>query len=54
MTFQEDEEPKTIQGIMIEEERVQERIDGWGRRWRKVYVGGGEHFRKVRRVCSDR
>lgn len=52
-TSQEDEEPKTIQDIMTQEERVQERIDAEGHRWRKIYVGGGEHFRNWLAQCSE-
>lgn len=29
---------------MAEEEKVQEKVDGDGTRWRKVYFGGGAHF----------
>jgi phosphosulfolactate synthase (CoM biosynthesis protein A) len=34
----------TIQKRMIEEEKVREKIDKYGRKWIKVYFGGGAHF----------
>jgi hypothetical protein len=34
-----------IQQRMAEEEKIQQRIDGDGTRWTKVYFGGGGHFR---------
>ncbi|MFO7986550.1 MAG: hypothetical protein R6U38_11865 [Desulfatiglandaceae bacterium] len=36
---------RTIQERMAEEDRIQERIDEKGRKWRKVYLGGGAHGR---------
>ena len=36
---------KTIQDRMAEEELVREKIDKQGNRWKKVYFGGGEHFK---------
>lgn len=36
---------KTIRERLTEEDRVVERVDEQGNRWKKVYVGGGEHFR---------
>ena len=36
---------KTIQQRMAEEELVREKIDKQGNRWKKVYFGGGEHFK---------
>ena len=44
---------KTVQDIMAEEESIQERIDERGRRWRKVYVGGGEHFENWLAQCQE-
>jgi hypothetical protein len=38
---------------MAEEERVQERADASGNRWRKVYVGGGSHFRSWLEQCRE-
>lgn len=36
-----------------EEEKVRERIDAQGRRWRKVYLGGGEHLRNWLSQCRE-
>jgi len=41
---QEDQE-KTIQERMAEEDLVRARIDENGNKWRKVYFGGGQHCR---------
>ena len=30
---------------IAEEEKVRERVDAEGKRWKKAYVGGGAHFR---------
>ena len=38
---------------MAKEESVQERIDEHGHRWRKVYVGGGEHFENWLAQCRE-
>jgi len=35
----------TIREKMAQEELVEERTDEEGNRWRKVYFGGGAHFR---------
>jgi hypothetical protein len=35
----------TARGRMAREELVQEKIDPQGNKWRKVYFGGGAHFR---------
>ena len=45
MDIQEENQEKTIQERMNEEDLVRERVDEEGNRWRKVYFGGGEHFR---------
>ena len=34
-----------IRQRMAEEEKIQEKTDGNGNRWTKVYFGGGAHFR---------
>jgi hypothetical protein len=36
-----------------EEEQVREKIDEKGNRWRKVYFGGGEHFRNWLEQCRE-
>lgn len=33
------------QAILAEEEKLYERVDDEGNTWRKVYFGGGAHFR---------
>lgn len=33
---------------MADEEKIQQKVDTGGRRWKKVYFGGGEHFRNWR------
>jgi hypothetical protein len=38
-------EEETIQERMAQEELVRERVDGKGNTWKKVYFGGGAHFR---------
>jgi len=43
----------TIQEGMVEEELIQERIDEEGNRWRKVYFGGGEHFKSWLAQCRE-
>jgi hypothetical protein len=53
MAFEEDEQAKTIRERMEEEERVRERVDEKGLRWRKVYFGGGEHFRNWLAQCRE-
>ncbi|MFH1437340.1 MAG: hypothetical protein ABIJ56_16670 [Pseudomonadota bacterium] len=42
-----------FQEVMAEEEKVRERVDGKGGRWRKVYVGGGEHFKNWLEQCKE-
>jgi len=51
-----EEYTSTIQERMAEEELVQERqerIDENGNRWRKVYFGGGAHFRNWLDQCRE-
>ena len=36
---------RTVQRRMAEEDLINERVDGEGNRWRKIYFGGGEHCR---------
>lgn len=43
--FSGEDQQKTIQERLAEEDRIVERVDEAGKRWKKVYVGGGEHFR---------
>ena len=44
---------KAIQKIMEPEDRIRQHIDSKGNRWRKVYVGGGEHFRNWLAQCRE-
>ena len=39
------EPEKTDAERIAEEEQVREKVDAAGNRWRKVYFGGGAHFR---------
>jgi hypothetical protein len=48
-----DIQSKTIQERMAEEELVQEKIDEKGRKWRKAYFGGGEHFKNWLAQCKE-
>jgi hypothetical protein len=45
MTSEKNDQGRTIRERMAEEERVRERVDAGGNEWRKVYFGGGEHFK---------
>ena len=38
---------------MAQEERVQVRVDRDGNKWRKVYFGGGGHFRNWLAQCKE-
>ena len=53
MVDQKNDTGKTIQERIAEEELVQERIDAKGNRWRKVYFGGGEHFKNWLTQCRE-
>jgi hypothetical protein len=44
---------KAIQERIAEEELVQEKIDEEGNRWRKVYFGGGDHFKNWLSQCRE-
>jgi hypothetical protein len=44
---------KTVRDRMAEEERIREKIDAQGNRWRKAYFGGGEHFRNWLAQCRE-
>lgn len=48
-----DTQSKTIQERMAEEEQVREKIDAQGRRWKKAYFGGGEHFKNWLAQCKE-
>jgi hypothetical protein len=53
MVDQHNDRGKTIEQRMAEEELVQERRDAAGNRWRKVYFGGGEHFKNWLAQCRE-
>jgi hypothetical protein len=40
-----DEEVKEHQKLLDDEALIKEKVDEHGNRWRKVYFGGGVHFR---------
>ena len=46
-----------VQDRIAEEESVRERIDENGVKWRKVYFGGGAHFRnwldQIKELCEE-
>ena len=44
---------KTIQERLADEELVREKIDENGKKWQKVYFGGGEHFKNWLEQCKE-
>lgn len=44
---------KTIQERMAQEGLIKEKIDEQGNKWRKVYFGGGEHFKNWLDQCKE-
>jgi hypothetical protein len=44
---------KTERERMAEEERIREKLDAQGNRWRKAYFGGGEHFQNWLAQCRE-
>ena len=53
MVCEEGNQGKTIQERIAEEELVQEKIDKEGNRWKKVYFGGGDHFKNWLAQCKE-
>ena len=49
---QEEEMERETERI-AQEELIRERIDEKGNKWRKVYFGGGEHFRNWLDQCQQ-
>jgi type II secretory pathway component PulM len=47
------EDALTIQERIAQEDLVRERIDEEGNKWRKVYMGGGAHFRNWLEQCQE-
>jgi hypothetical protein len=39
------EEDKAHKELIDKEAKIREKVDEFGGKWRKVYVGGGPHFR---------
>jgi hypothetical protein len=50
---EQEDQIKTIQERMAEEELIKERIDEEGNRWRKAYFGGGQHFKNWLEQCKE-
>jgi len=46
-------EISAIRERIAQEESVQQRIDRKGNKWRKVYFGGGAHFRNWLDQCKE-
>lgn len=53
MASEESCQEKTIQERIAEEGLIQEKIDEKGNRWRKVYFGGGNHFKNWLAQCRE-
>lgn len=53
MDVEQEDQIKTIQERMAEEELIKERIDEEGNRWRKAYFGGGQHFNNWLEQCKE-
>ena len=53
MVSEESNQGKTIQERIAEEELVQEKIDEEGNKWKKVYFGGGDHFKNWLAQCRE-
>lgn len=53
MTDQKNEHKKSIQERIAEEEMISERVDAEGNKWRKVYFGGGGHFKNWLDQCRE-
>jgi len=46
-------EAENEQQRLAQEELVKEKVDANGNRWRKVYFGGGAHFRNWLEQCRE-
>jgi hypothetical protein len=53
MAVKEDNRDKSIRERMAEEEKVRVRVDAQGVKWKKVYFGGGEHFKNWLTQCRE-
>jgi hypothetical protein len=47
------DEEEFVRKRVSEEELVRERVDGEGNKWRKVYFGGGAHFKNWLEQCKE-
>jgi hypothetical protein len=46
-------EAEKEQQRLAQEEKVKEKVDASGHRWRKVYFGGGAHFQNWLEQCRE-
>lgn len=46
-------EGNTCENAIAQEEQNRERMDRNGTRWRKIYVGGGAHFKNWLQQCKE-
>ena len=53
MVFEKAGRRLSVQERMAEEDRVREKFDARGHRWRKVYFGGGAHFENWLAQCKE-
>lgn len=53
MAMEKEDQEKTIQERIAEEDLIREKVDKEGRRWKKVYFGGGEHFKNWLEQCKE-
>ncbi|MBN2123069.1 MAG: hypothetical protein JW821_02140 [Deltaproteobacteria bacterium] len=45
MGLEQEDQEQILRERIAEEDRIRERLDEEGNRWKKVYFGGGEHCR---------
>ena len=53
MDCREKNQDGTISETMAAEDRITEKTDEKGNRWRKAYVGGGKHFENWLAQCRE-
>jgi hypothetical protein len=46
-------EAENEQQRLAQEEKVKEKVDASGNKWRKVYFGGGAHFQNWLEQCRE-
>lgn len=49
----EDARERPIHELIAREEKVQEKTDSQGEKWKKVYFGGGVHFKNWLSQCKE-